>query len=546
MFGLGARHRVAALGFFGFFNVYAMRVNLSVAALSMSDELGWCKNDVNNTGASCAREGTILGSFFYGYIITQILGGYFATKYGGKHVFGLGVLCTSLLTILTPVAAKAGIGPMIAVRILEGFGEGVTFPAFHAILSRWVPYSERTKISTFVYAGAYIGTVFANPISSWLCAMSTKTDHPSPQSFYGWPSVFYVFGGLGCFWYVLWMSFFSSSPSTDKWITAEERSYIESNLSPPPEKGDGSDGSNIYEGDDELTAAHARRSESQNLLQNGSDGGAHEEMPPVPWKEIFSSSAVWAIIVAHTVANWGFYNLLTCLPQFVHNVLGKKISDLGFISSLPFLCMWFVANITGYFADYARGRGVRTVVVRKVCQCFGQAISAIAIVMVGHVNTDPTNSSAIYNVGHADNADTFGPDGMPEHGLSAVPEKSVTMAIVLLCISVGAAGFPLSGFNVNHLDIAPRYAGVLMGITNSFATIPGFLAPQVTDWLTTANPHTVAGAKLLKKQWQTVFYIAGVVYAFGIVFYAFFGSGKKQPWADGAQAMNARKRRYIN
>lgn len=41
----------------------------------------------------------------------------------------------------------------------------------------------------------------------------------------------------------------------------------------------------------------------------------------------------------------------------------------------------------------------------------------------------------------------------------AVPEASVTMAIVLLCISVGAAGFPLSGFNVNHLDIAPKYVG---------------------------------------------------------------------------------------
>jgi hypothetical protein len=37
----GARHRVALLGFFGFFNVYAMRVNLSVAAIKMSEEFHW-------------------------------------------------------------------------------------------------------------------------------------------------------------------------------------------------------------------------------------------------------------------------------------------------------------------------------------------------------------------------------------------------------------------------------------------------------------------------------------------------------------------------
>lgn len=37
----GARHRVVLLGFFGFFNVYAMRVNLSVAALKMSEEYHW-------------------------------------------------------------------------------------------------------------------------------------------------------------------------------------------------------------------------------------------------------------------------------------------------------------------------------------------------------------------------------------------------------------------------------------------------------------------------------------------------------------------------
>jgi MFS family permease len=150
---------------------------------------------------------TILGSFFYGYIATQVLGGYIATRFGGKHVFGFGILGTSVLTILTPFAARAGVSSLIVVRILEGFGEGVTFPAFHAILSRWVPSHEKTKMSTFAYAGAYIGTVVSQPVSSYLCGLDPTAEYPDGTR---WDLVFYVCGGFGCFWWVLWILFFSN------------------------------------------------------------------------------------------------------------------------------------------------------------------------------------------------------------------------------------------------------------------------------------------------------------------------------------------------
>lgn len=58
---------------------------------------------------------------------------------------------------------------------------------------------------------------------------------------------------------------------------------------------------------------------------------------------------------------------------------------------------------------------------------------------------------------------------------------NVIVVVVCLVGAVGSGGFTISGFNVNHMDIAPRYAGVLMGITNSAATIPGFLGPIVVS-----------------------------------------------------------------
>ena len=52
-------------------------------------------------------------------------------------------------------------------------------------------------------------------------------------------------------------------------------------------------------------------------------------------------------------------------------------------------------------------------------------------------------------------------------------------AVLFLTIAVGSLGLALSGFNCNHLDIAPRYGGVLMGLSNMMATIPGIVGPYI-------------------------------------------------------------------
>jgi hypothetical protein len=50
-------------------------------------------------------------------------------------------------------------------------------------------------------------------------------------------------------------------------------------------------------------------------------------------------------------------------------------------------------------------------------------------------------------------------------------------------MGIGCLGGIYGGVLVNLLDIAPNYAGVLMGISNTCATVPGFLAPWVAGML---------------------------------------------------------------
>ena len=64
--------------------------------------------------------GHVLSSFFYGYIATQVFGGWLASRYGGKHVFGTAILLTVVATILVPVAARAHVVLLVALRVIMG------------------------------------------------------------------------------------------------------------------------------------------------------------------------------------------------------------------------------------------------------------------------------------------------------------------------------------------------------------------------------------------------------------------------------------------
>ena len=64
--------------------------------------------------------------------------------------------------------------------------------------------------------------------------------------------------------------------------------------------------------------------------------------------------------------------------------------------------------------------------------------------------------------------------------------NTVLLALTFLSLALFFGGMVMAGFNSNHLDIAPKYAGILMGITNTAATVPGILGPYVAKWIAKA------------------------------------------------------------
>lgn len=205
-------------------------------------------------GWSQTTVGVIQSAFFWGYVLTQIPGGYLADRFGGKHVLAAGVVMWSTMTLLTPLAASSNIALLLLARALLGVGEGVAMPAMNNMISRWVPGAERSRSLSLVYSGMYLGSV----VGLWLC--------PNFIVSFGWPSVFYIFGALGFVWWGFWQFLASSSPQVSPTISEPELSYITDSLS---------------------------------------DRAARPVPKDIPWRLLLSKKPTWAIIVAHFCSTWG-------------------------------------------------------------------------------------------------------------------------------------------------------------------------------------------------------------------------------------------------
>ena len=94
---------------------------------------------------------------------------------------------------------------------------------------------------------------------------------------------------------------------------------------------------------------------------------------------------------------------------------------------------------------------------------------------------------------------------------------SALVATTLVTIALGGVAFGVAGFAVNHLDIAPQYAGILMGLSNTFAQLPGIIGVALTGYIVQAT-HSFAGA----------FYLTALIYLIGMVCYLAMGSGERK------------------
>ncbi|CAG2177035.1 unnamed protein product, partial [Oppiella nova] len=135
-----------------------------------------------------SMQGHILGSFYYGYIATNINGGQMADRFGVRYLCGFVTLSSAILTCLTPIVSFWSPIALIILRVITGLAQGILTPAIYALLAQWIPRHERGVVLALIQVGGNFGAVIAMPLSGYLCKSSFAG---------GWPSVFYVIGICG-------------------------------------------------------------------------------------------------------------------------------------------------------------------------------------------------------------------------------------------------------------------------------------------------------------------------------------------------------------
>ncbi|KAK9720106.1 Major Facilitator Superfamily [Popillia japonica] len=183
------RYIYMLLGFLGMLFTFAMMTNLAIAMVSMvnhtaikilheddfrsirgivhfhldtipDDEILPEESPEDGTNIwSLSLQGIIISSYFWGYLLGQLPGARLSEDVSGAWTFFAGVSIHILGTLLIPEAGHIHYGLIIAIRVVQGFMGGFTFPATHFLLTRWAPPHERSLISSFVYSGGPMGNV---------------------------------------------------------------------------------------------------------------------------------------------------------------------------------------------------------------------------------------------------------------------------------------------------------------------------------------------------------------------------------------------------
>ncbi|WP_246797454.1 MFS transporter [Burkholderia perseverans] len=177
---------------------YLDRVNVSTAAVGFGKEFGLSHTEI----------GLVFSAFAYPYLVFQIIGGWVSDRFGARKTLLFCGAVWGVATVLTGMAG--GLVSLLAARLLLGFGEGATFPAATAAMTRWVPKDQRGFAQGITHAASRVGNALAP--AAVVAVMAS----------FGWRAAFYLCGALSLCWVLGWWFTYTEQPRDHPRITEAE------------------------------------------------------------------------------------------------------------------------------------------------------------------------------------------------------------------------------------------------------------------------------------------------------------------------------------
>jgi len=362
------------------------RTNVSIAGVAISEEYRLDKIQL----------GWIFSAFLIGYAGFQIPGGWIAVRFGPRRVLTWAVLWWGAFTALTtavPVSAASTLTLLILVRFGLGIGESVIYPAANQFVANWIPVQERGKANGWIFAGVGAGAGLTPPLLTAIIAS------------HGWRASFWFCAVAGVVAGMIWYFAARDRPDQHPRVSPAELTHIRAGIAAIP--------------------AMSR--------------------PPVPWRQIASSRAIWALTLSYFTFGYVVWIFFSWFFIYLAEARGLNLKTSALYTMLPFIAMTVCCLIGGAASDWiTRRSGLRS------GRC-GLAVIALLL-------------TAVFLV------------------LGSMAQSAV-VATIILAGGAGAIYLSQSSFWSVSADIAGPHAGVVSGVMNMGCQVGGAITASLTPWI---------------------------------------------------------------
>lgn len=231
--------------------------------------------------------GLVSGIFFMGYLFLQVPGGIIAERGSAKKFVAWTILAWGGLTILSGFAQD--VTQVLVIRFFIGVAEGGVWPAILTIISHWFPKEERGRANALFMMNAPIASIITGPLSGWIL------------SNYSWRYLFIIEGLLALLLMFVWLPLITNYPKDAKWISKQEKDYIESRI-------------------------------SEEQAELNSDKAAK-----TPFFKVLANTEIWRLVAIYFCYQTGIYGFVLWLPTLLKTLTNSGIMAVGMLSTIPYI-----------------------------------------------------------------------------------------------------------------------------------------------------------------------------------------------------------------
>jgi len=248
-------------------------------------------------------KGEAAGIFFFGYVLLQIPGGYWATRWSPRKIISWFLISWGVCAVGCGLAR--GFRQFEVMRFLLGVAESGVYPATLVLLANWFPRGERARANAYWNLCQPLAVAASAPFTGWLLGA------------YGWQKMLILEGMLPFLWLPLWWFCISDHPRQAKWISAQERDFLETTLQ-----------------------REAAELEPPQVISS--------------WERL-RERTVWVLIAMYFLQNCAAYG---CMTFFTSSLKGMGFTGLqyGVLFGIPYAFTALIMVVNSWHSDSTRER----------------------------------------------------------------------------------------------------------------------------------------------------------------------------------------------